>query len=333
MKKCLLVMACSVLLMACKKDRSQIDPDVQKDQQKVYPVNFNVSGFTQHNGPIKTAGLKQESVVYPPSVMSKIMYTVFDNTGKQVSRLEQNYYETNKLFRISGTTRKLISSTSPFGTIADSLAVGHYTVVVSCGTGYNSLNVPQEMTGSGGFSEIYTTEPLSTARYYVAPHLIYEDCFYYKGDLEVGINNTPKPITLNRIVGQLTFNIEDAMPANVEQLIFEIKGDNAYYSISNNTAAGAQDEGSRGYSINPDEVGKPNYNLSWMILNTKTPLEIVVWAMDHNYKVITTKTISNVRVNLNEKTTVTGKLFINNPSGFSVVTNQEWGNNPVIVKF
>jgi len=326
-------MACSLWLMACKKDRAQIDPDLLTTPQQVYPVNFNVSGFTQHNGPIKTAGLKQESVAYPPSVMSKIMYTVFDNTGKQVSRLEQNLYETNKLYRISGTTRKLISSNSPFGSINDSLAVGHYTVVVTCGTGYNSLNVPQEMTGGGGFKDIYTLEPLSNAKYYVAPHLIYEDCFYYKGDLEVGINNTPKPIALNRIVGQLTFNMEDVMPANVDQLIFEIKGDNAYYNISNNTATGAQDEGTRGYSITPDEIGKANYNISWMVLNTKTPLEIVVYAMDSQYKVITTKTITNVRVNLNEKTTVTGKLFTNNPSGFNVVTNQAWGNNPVIVKF
>lgn len=333
MKNYLVLLACSLLLLACKKTQSVTEPDTISSEQKVYPVNFNVSGFTQHNGPIETTSLKQTKATYPASVMSKMMYIVFDHAGKQVSRLEQNLYEPNKLYRISGTTRKLISSSSPFGTLSDSLALGHYTLVVTCGTAYNSLNVPQEMTGGSGYKDIYTVEPLSNAKYYLAPHLIYEDCFYYKGDLEVSINNTPKPVTLTRVVGQLTFNIEDAMPANVDQLIFEIKGDNAYYNISNNTATGAQDEGTRGYSITPDEIGKTNYNLSWMVFNTKTPLEITVYAMDNKYKVLTSKTITNVRVNLNQKTTVTGKLFTTNQSGFEVVTNQAWGNNPVIVKF
>ncbi len=188
------------------------------------------------------------------------------------------------------------------------------------------------------FPTAYPADPLSTATLYpVSGSTVMNDTFLYKGQLIVTSNNVLQTITVNRIVGQLLFNIEDAMPANASTLTYDVATENTYYKFSANAPGGSGGVSGHligSFIIAPTDAGKKNYNNSIYLLNTATPMTVKLTVSDAAGVTIATKTITNVKVSANQKTTLTGKIFNTSPNSyFNVYVNQAWGSSPTTIVF
>jgi len=213
-KKLLYLLTFATLLQACKKDSSTAGNDDADTKKQA--VNFNVSGFSQTMVPLDgkqvTAISNPLGIIPEESPITRLTYVVYNEQGKQVSRLEQTTDEANKLFRIAGGKRFLINSAAPFGSFTDSLKTGTYTVIACAGGDRSRFNAPQLWNTPDSYPEL----KLSEAKFYPTIENYYnsEDAFTGTYTLEVGaVSNPAKTIYLQRIVGQLTLNMEDGIPA------------------------------------------------------------------------------------------------------------------------
>jgi uncharacterized protein (TIGR02145 family) len=345
MKKLLLLLTVAVGLFACSKKQETQSPVTGSNDFKKVAVKFNVSGFSQITGPIASA--KDKAVfstrtnAFTPIrdnfINDKLIYVVYDSQGKEVSRLEQfKTSDPGKVYRIANDTKTLVSSNSTFGTLSDNLNIGTYTVVVMVGQTDASFNRIYEGQVTTDFPKAYPTAILDEAAYYPTSGDILDDSFYYKGSLNVTTDSKTQSIVLDRIVGKLIFNIEDVLPANAYELTYDITTENTYFKLGNNTPGGT--DGYNGHTIssvvfNARDIGKANFRWSEYILNTVTPMTVVLTISDINHKTLGTKTITNVRVSKNEQTTLTGKIFQATTNNFGITLNQQWGSNPNVISF
>jgi uncharacterized protein (TIGR02145 family) len=347
MKKILLLLITVVIFSSCKKNKDVQVTDPDPVPAEKVPVSFTVSGFSQVSGPItvaignnKAVTATATSAFTPPATIyanDKLIYVVYDSQGKEVSRLVQfKTSEPGKLYRVENDTRTLVSSGTEFGKLSDNLAVGTYTVVVTVGQTDASLNRVYEGQLSTDQAKAYPASTLNEAVYYPASGGVLGDSFFYKGLFSVTNNSNTGNFVLERNVGQLTFNFEDMLPSNAKYLSYDIVDENTYYKLSNNTPGGTT--GPNGHlvgtvTLNAADLGKTNYKHSIFTLNTITSMTVVLTVWDANMVPLTTKSISGVRVNKNEQTTLTGKIFQATASNFTISLNQQWGANPSIVSF
>lgn len=326
---------------ACTKDVQKIMVDRNKGK---VAVNINVTGFTQSTGPIANStktinNLKVNGFADPGTIFAynKLIYVVYDSKGVEVSRLQEQTTDPNKLYRIVNHKKILMTSTNNFGFITDTLSPGTYTLAIFHGGSDASMNRLYDNQVTSDFPLAYPADPLSTAAFYPMGQFTLEDAFAYKGQLTVTSNNVPQTITLNRIVGSLAVNIEDPIPANVSAIYMSVAHENLYYKINTSApggSAGYDDQVEFGVYMNPNDIGKANYKLQQYILNTTTPLTIKITAYDIYRKVIATRTISNVKISANQQTTLTGKLFNTSPnSSFSINIDKTWSPNTATISF
>lgn len=332
MQKLYPILALCLCLFACTKDRNEKSSNSTSSAK--YPVSFNISGFTQTSGTFsttkQTAAYQTSGTTTPADAgIAKLIYAVFDANGLQVSRMEQNITDNGKLYRIENNTKKLVNSANVFGVISDSLAKGTYTIMIGGSSSATAnLNVAQKVAGQ----DYYTTASLSDAKFFPTSDNTMNDVFYYKGQLTVGTTNVAQTVTLNRIVGKLALNIEDAIPAGAAKITVAINGDNTDYRVNLNAPEGTLSGNLKTITLTDADKGKTNYNQAWTVLNTVSPVSAVVTVYDASSKVLFTKTINNIQVSNNQKTTVTGKLF-SSGSMMTVNVNQDWGTNGTTVSF
>lgn len=158
----------------------------------------------------------------------------------------------------------------------------------------------------------------------------------------VGNQNTTCNITMNRVVGQLEVDLQDAIPANVAYLYITRQNEDGGFSINTETSTSAdENEDDQGNLLDdkPDvitssEIGKKDQLFYRYIWNTATPVTITLQARDKNNQILYTKTISNVPFFQNRRTILTGKLF-NNTSAeqFTISANQTWGPDGPTIQF
>jgi hypothetical protein len=334
MKKIVLVLLSFLLLLSCKNQQEIIEkPDLL--QSRKCPVSFSVSGFTQTTTPL-SANLKQTMALdnTPSATLTyyKIHYIVFDSQGNTVSRLEQNYNEKGKLFRIVGGVRKLISSDMQFGSLTDSLQAGSYTIMVAAGGEHSSLNAPLIFNSTANtYTDPLSSATLSQAKFYPDFYgFPMSDAFYYKGDLVVGTSNSVKTITLNRIVGKVKFVIEDAIPAQAIIASFTMSYNNKYVKIATNQAE-EQVLATMGISLH-GSAGVSNWSTEFLVLNTTTEFTLKAELLGADYKPIVSKVIP-IKALVNQQTTVTGKMSAVKPNSFTVTADPNWGTIESTIKY
>jgi len=326
---------CMVLLAACKKDNEQsktTEPPVVK-----YPVSFNLSNFSQIISPIASAEKNRQTFALTPTdslklATTNLTYVVFDSDGNQVNRLSQLASVPANTYKLISSGPKLISTNGVYGQITDSLAVGAYTVVLIGSTKQISLNTPDDSKSAAGANQFYPVMPLQTSAIYFQSNDKPGDLFYYKGTINVTAgNNTAKKATLNRIVGQLTLNIEDPIPPSAASMELTVV-DNTGYKISSNSPNGALISHIYGTSFTASDKGKSNFSYPLYVINTATPFAIQIRIYDAQDNVLLSKTINSISVKANQKTTLTGKLF-GASSNLSTGVSSDWGLAGTTIKF
>jgi hypothetical protein len=329
MKKLLLLSAsCLILFSACKKDSNE---GVERSSnEKTYPVSINLSGFKTSLTTMSTAKQTLDGPISPADAhIDKIMYLIYDSQGNQVSRMEQYAANANKIYRIINDKRVLMNSSNAFGAITDTLKAGIYTMVTTAGGLYANFNSVVTVSSSNGevpsaVPGYYVSSTLADAKFYTNPQGGTGNAFYYKGQLTVGDNTPPTPVTLSRIVGMIELVFEDQLPASARMLSVTVGGEKSYYRVNTNTPEGTYDNS---YNMAISGYGLPDdfrVHHSIYIQNTATPVDLTVTVYDDAQKVLGHKTITNIPVTANQKTIVTGKMF-NPASGNSSFIYRVWG--------
>ncbi|MDN5286996.1 MAG: hypothetical protein JWR38_3270 [Mucilaginibacter sp.] len=280
-------------LTGCKNDKQ----NTPSPSGKTYKIVFNASSSSQSinsTGAKVVNSLKTNAVGPVSSSAKRLYYIVYDSSGKLVHEIGQD------------------STVSDFGRIADDLPAGTYTCYFGAGQNY-----------------FYSTIASSTFLNYrglgIPP--TWEDWFYKKITLTITDSNINQDVVLERMVGQLQLNIEDAIPASVLSISITTIGELAFYDYLQGAFTHSQDI--------ETFVGIPtaNYKPTLLIGNTATPISIKITCYDSK-GVVAQRTISNVQFTKNVKTILSGKLFTASKGDFAVGVNDTFDPTPfVTVKF
>lgn len=375
MKKLLLaVLALGLLAASCKKEAKTdgVKPVTINANAKKYKVSFAVSQFSQTVGDLGLSKspklMSTKSLATDTSTLGQAInqyfYIVYDSNGNEIKRIyrtsehveyEDIFHEDGKEYNSNFELEGLelgVPTTDPFSVMTDSLAAGTYTIVV---TG-SDKEVGIDNDDIGDFESSFTAYyPLLTpingdfrsrAAVYIGESLdaipISQEIYFGKLQITVGNQNSTQSISINRIVGQLEVNLEDGVPNNVAYIGVIRLGEYEGYSFYNEVPfAGTFVDGPLSDQdidmriINAADKGKPNYKTDRFVMNTATPITIKIVAFDANLNVITQKTVNNVQIFKNRRTTLSGKLFSTDPASqqFTITANQAWGPDAPVIHF
>ena len=295
MKKALLLaLLVAVVLISCKKDNKN-SPGTK------YKVQFNVSGFSQQIVGVASKnkqinGFYADQAAPVTFAIDVLHYYAYDSSGKLVSVINQD------------------STFSSFGIIDDSLQPGTYSIVIAgskAGVNYNS-------------GTLYTNGYIGG---YSGP---WEDTFFQEFSLTVGTQPINQNVTLKRIVGKLSVLITDKLPATASTLSINVTDAfNYYFSVQTPSNLGQY---TATYTIPASAISIANYKQSVIMLNTISPFTAVISCADATGKMLGQSTVTNVTVQQNTETVLSGALFGSNV-GFGLTLNQVWNSAPFTVKY
>lgn len=331
MKNLAIGIAICMVLFSCKKEpKGLLSPSEPSKEQK-YQIKYNFKDFS-----LEVVGVKSNRTSEIPlnEKVSHIAYLAYNEEGKEVSRIRQRVTGETFAWRPDEDDEFIHNQFSlgilPFGTFADSLAAGNYTIV---------MIASQAVFGIGSYNEpaYQPFDPLDDA-YFIYEYRFLEnrsrtkDTFYKKFQLKVEDKDITQQVVLERLVAKAEINILDAKPhlAYRFQFINEFLGmrfeDNTYVGGADDTELGAAG------------VMRENTRFTSFILNTDPamPLDIVIESYQPpNFRpVIATKTIKNVPFFKNKVTVITGNFHSATTStGFSVSVNDEFDKDTINVKF
>ena len=311
MKKLLLYsLAVFLLASSCSKERSSHSkPPVNTG--KKYAVKFNVDGFTQTINTINKKTL--DATTTGLSDNAKVLYYYAGNTTHFFTELKQT------------------SASSEFGNITDSLAAGTYTIVFIAGqTGLQTFYIGNNSHANSGYHGFYFSYNIANGQF--AP---WQDTFYKKLTLTVTNQGVTQAVSLDRVVGEVQVNIEDAIPANLKTIKLTFNYEDAGYRIETDSPINPFDT-PRSYistiTIPDTAIGKTNYKLNTIIGNTITPMSVNITCLDAANNTLSVTTVSNVSCQKNVKTILSGKLFAD-ASVFHVSFDPTWDPTPINVHF
>jgi hypothetical protein len=357
MKKIVFLLLITIVIVSCKKDSHSNNPQIKIASEK-YAVRFSVAQFTETVAPITvsrrlTLASSKNNAVLPDTTtlgkqLAEYYYLVYDNAGNEIRRIYRSPgdYQTETDFHggsqyISGI--RYINTTDPYNVLTDSLVAGTYTVVFAGDNGGSGIGINND---DSDFDAVKLFYLIPQAVIYVGQGLdpvpVNVPLFFSKTTLVVGNQNTTSNITLNRVVGQVEVDLQDAMPANVAYIVIARQNEDGGFMINTETSTfPVENEDDQGNLIDngenvitSSEIGKTDLLFYRFIWNTATPVTIILQARDKNSQVLFTKTIPNVPFYQNRRTILTGKLFNNTSSNqFTLTTNQAWGPDGPTIHF
>jgi len=294
-QKILLCGICALLLFACKKDKKA--PDV-----KLYPISFNVSGFSQTGVPIdgkaKTNSLNTQATDTVP--VQSLYYMLYNNIGDLI------------------TTRRVNKGDANFGQFNDNVPAGSYRAVF-CG-GSSSLTAYQTKYFT------YSTNPISNNT-----PCYWDDTFFYSLSFIVANTGINESIEMHRETARLVLVITDAIPTGTSKIVVKYQ-DTASIGYDGVHRYAAINTTSK--TINATDIGTTNYTIVTNTLNDTKPFDVTVEYYGTNpVGPLGTKVIKNVVCKSNYITTLTGNLFSPGGNGqFALSIDTDWGT-PVTVNF
>lgn len=311
MKKALLLLVLpSLLLLACKRQHSADPAPATTSGVKKYAVNLDVSsGFTQQilsvNNQQRVLAVRSNAVAgsstaYP----THLSYFVYDSNYNLVDQVVQDSTNTN------------------FGIIKDSLAAGTYKVVIVAGQNYLYARAPDSSPG-------HVPVPAEFF-YYYGGYYLWKDTFYSQFPLTITSSAVNQSIKLDRFVGKLEVNVEDAMPAGVSTIGITVDKQYGVYiyqtdSFDPNTPFTAN----QSVTVPASASGTTNYKIDQIIGTTSVPVTVNIVAYDANKKVLGQANVANVKFEKNKTTILSGKLF-GSSNGFQVTANAAWDTGTTV---
>jgi hypothetical protein len=221
------------------------------------------------------------------------------------------------------------STDKNFGTVKDTLEVGHYAVY------FVGAQAP-------GHYELIFKDAVKPDPFFIYDDGSVYETFHKAFQLDVTANAT-QAVVLKRVVAEISVKINDPLPANAKTIRLSF-GDYPK-RLDLNTGVGElrahneedfRDTAKVSFPIKSTDIGKSGFTVDKFVWQSSY-FGIVVDCLDANGKVIASKTlpknISDVYTQLLNNThyTFAGLLF-SNPENFNVTIDDKW-NTPVNVPF
>lgn len=329
-KSYIIIFIFCIAFAACKKDSKPAPVDANT----LHKVTFKVSSFSQQhlafqpNSTTRPKSLNSLSTTYPSSsdtirTYPALVYQVYDSTGKLVHQISQD------------------TTTANFGTINDQLTAGTYTIIMVGGINVDTRSAGSEKLMPVNYGTTSTQHLVDAEVLYLmynpyagnsAP--FFDETFYKKFTLTVTSGSIAQNISLPHIVGQLIVNIQDAIPANAQNIQLTIGSISYVYNLGTGLPDVKGDSGTMAYLVVP---GVTNFKMYNYILNTTAPFSVTISAYSDGNVLIASKTIQNVSCAANQQVTLTGNLFGgtgNNISGdISATADTTWNSTTLNYHF
>ncbi|WP_423148158.1 FimB/Mfa2 family fimbrial subunit [Rubrolithibacter danxiaensis] len=311
MKKNLqIVLVLCLAFFGCKKEA---EPPIITTTEKGHELKLNVSGFNQKFE-------KLEVTSSSTSIKDKIntlYYLIYDLKGEEIRRVRQS------------------SSDANFGSIKDTLPSGIYDVVVIGvkgdvlinGDRYDNTPPTKLKMFDGAHFELSHT---------LAPDFTAYDTFFTHTSVDIENEDVSSVVPLDRVVGSLEINLEDAIPANADHLSVKIAGELYSFLFDSELADGnTTADVSFSKKFSASDKGKINFKLNKLMLNTIKPMLVTISCYDSSNKLVAEKTINNVKCQRNKKLVLSGKLFdgMTTTSNFQINVNDGWQTDAGVVHF
>ncbi|SFO53276.1 Fimbrillin-A associated anchor protein Mfa1 and Mfa2 [Chitinophaga sp. YR627] len=309
MKKFSFAPLLALVLLSCSKD-ALVKENTTLSQEKKQSVQLNLTGFIQEHSNMRVAGNAAGRAADLVKI-SDIYYAVYDNSGNKVHDLHQD----------------TINQQGNFGTISDSLAPGHYTIVLLAG---DQPLITHAVGSSGNISEHIVSHQIMGAG-----ALPIGQIFYKKLSLDVTADNTPQPleVSLDRIVGKLVVEVLDALPANGPHgsLGFSVTPVMPFFSL----ASGQVREPDPIWQYNGTRTSQTTFEDYFF--GSGYEFSITIYYVDKNTGEDKQKTIEHITVAANKKTIVKGYLYgaPESPAGqgYQIKVNQDWAADSTLINF
>lgn len=319
MKAIITVFATILFFSACSKkannNEGQPDPI---DNSKKYAVQFNITSFSQEIGNFdgrKAGGTAKTSADSLRQYVNYLLYNVYDATASRIKTIYQT------------------SSDSTFGVIRDSLPAGKYVISITASKD-SAFKDPADY-----IDPIYTRDGVG-----LRGGIPGTDIFYKR--VEISVDGTVnQPMELARVVSKLKINLKDKMPFDAGFISFEMidsfrSSSNlpAFLDFQNGIISGGYHDLERypAYKVRvPDSAkGKTDFSIETYVLNSKQiPTIIALTATDTLDHYIIRKAIPNVTLEVNRKTILSGKLFVDPGTGVNTSINTQWRQDSIYVGF
>jgi hypothetical protein len=306
MKKTIPALLLACVLFACKKGTNSDDSAPSSDAK--VPVKFSVENFLVSQQDMSENGRVETDTSL--SGFFRLSYLAFASNGNKAT-----YYYMD-------------STVNNFGVISDSLAPGTYTIAIGA---HKRLGL-RDTYVDAGFSS--TQNKLSTAQFYSLLGWNTGDFFYKKLQVTVSAYGNPGiiDVSLNRIIGNLKIELKDVLPASDpnEAVTVEIFGVPQSYMINADTTDNLYP-----YFIPINRTSRTTWEYN--IFGSNKPITVKIGWKDKITGAAQSKTFSNVQVNANKKTMISGYLYgvPQNVGGgdLYIRTNKDWSTDSTFINF
>ncbi|MGZ3766119.1 MAG: hypothetical protein ACXVB0_19610 [Mucilaginibacter sp.] len=296
MKKIILFLAVGLLLFSCKKDHKNT-PD---PANKTYAVNFNISGFTQQI--VGSTSKLHVNSLQTNTVDIASYFDYFDYVVYSGSTTSSIVHRTTIDLKKSGFSNN----------VSDNLPNGTYTIVF--------------VAWKNGGVNVYPVNAYINA----AP---WTDTFFKKITITVSGGSINQDVSLDRILGQLSVQLKDIMPSNASSIAVTVNAETGRFFFTPQDPSETPLGPSTSTFAIPDSVkGKTGFKVSRFIQNDKQPFTTTIICYDASNKILAQTTVTNVSIQHNVQTLLTGYLFGAN-TGFNVVLNAGWDPTPINTQF
>lgn len=292
MKKALFI--CFVLmgtaLLSCKKDHNKTNPT-----GKLYPVSFNLSGFTQ--------------TISAANQNNKTKVNAVDPSASNVVKLIYKLYDSNNTLQKTLAFKK---GAPNFGTITDNLAAGTYSAVFL------------GLTDSTNYLD-------NVSQFYYRNINGFSETFYNKTNFTVGATPVQQSVVLKRLNSEILVVIKDAIPSGVANITATVTGGHSTCTyLTGASSLGIPTPPVASVTITNPTVGTTNLQLGPVtnLFNNTSMVTVTIVARAPNGTNIAQKTI-NVSLQPSIRTILTGNVFSNDgsPGGFAVSFDSNFAGN------
>jgi len=300
MKKTIISAVCVLLFAGCSNecDLTHVENNTNKGEKARVTVRVSEFSVTKEDLPTDDGTTRGKTDPANYERVNAIDLVFYDSSGTEVYSSTQMKGNTNNY--------------ETFGEFACDLPVGTYTMV-AVGRYYYNGDV---FTITSPTSAAYTSErPRET----------------FCATQSATVTST-KPmnlsVTLNRICAMLTIESTDKRPAEVTKIrTTYAKGGKGF----NPTTGLATSDGGFAQINNPSTavgatIGVSSYVFLAAAADEEETMDITIEALDANEHVLTTKVATNVPLQRNCKTTLTGELFTPGTSSVAFQVETSWGS-------
>lgn len=292
-----------MIVFSCSKKNNPVEqPTVN---QKLFNVNFNVSGFTSSVSPLsssKSSVINQtadQASTQLSDVLYRLHYLVYNPNGVLVKDTVQN------------------KSASDFGTMNLLLPVGDYKLVVV------GMDRVHDVLNKNIITNVYAARLQQSQL---------GDLFKQIADFKVTNQATNQSVALDRIVGKVGVTFTDAIPKGLSRMTMTFTTGSLVYLNNSNNPQTEVYTGS--YYFKPADEGLLNFSYSSFVIPLNSgsiTTDVMIRGYNASETIIAEKFIKNVVIEKNKMTMLSGALFSSLPSNSTSVTvNSDWKPSSII---